>query len=155
MVVLILAVLVVAGAMWYKKRSGEQAANLAAINQALDSQKPVVLPAELKIDDQFPGPLVFVSSVKLPEGGWVAIHRDEAGAPGAIVGAGYFDKDLSSGEVNLSAASKEGETYHAVLYHDNGDLNFDTKTDLVYRDAAGLPMIINFRVTKNLPENKG
>lgn len=155
-VVLVLAILVVVGAWWWKKQADEEAANLAAISQAVNVPAPE--PVALEIEDQFPGPMVFVSRVHLPKGGWVAIHHDDNGAPGEIAGAGYFDKDVSSGEINLTNPSVESEVYHAVPYREvstDGALSFDPRVDLVYRGANRLPQIQTFRITKNLPENKG
>ncbi len=152
-IVLVLAALAVGGALWWKQNSLQNTSNLGAVGAAV--QPVPTEPASLVVDDQFPGPLVFVSEVKLPGGGWVVIHREEDGAPGTIAGAGYFDKDVMTGEVNLSAASREGERYYAVVYHDDGDLKFNPSLDQVYRDAAGQTLLKSFMVTRNLPERKG
>lgn len=154
-IVLVLAALAVGGALWWKQDTLQKTANLGAVNVAVNPTPSVPEPVSLIVDDQFPGPLVFVSEVKLPAGGWVVIHREEDGAPGAIAGAGYFDHDVITGEVNLSAPSREGEKYYAVVYHDDGDLKFDPSLDQVYRDPVGQILLKSFVVTRNLPERKG
>lgn len=154
LVVVVLAVAVVLGAWWWKESNLSRQNNLSAVGQSLPDSTATEQ-ASLTVDDQFPGPLVFISHVQLPQGGWVVIHRDESGAPGAIAGVGYFDKDLTTGEVNLSRVSADGETYHAVLYRDDGNVIFDQKLDSVYRDDKGLPIVTTFRITKNVPSIKG
>lgn len=156
--VVVLAILVVTGAWLWKQESSRELNNLGAVGQLGNNTVPLAPVDEkvsLTVPDQFPGTVVFVSSVELPKGGWVVIYREAGGAPGEIAGAGYFSADVLTGEVNLAQASAEGEKYYAVLYRDNGDLQFDPKTDLVYRDASNQPVLTTFIVTRYLPENKG
>ncbi|MEK7650271.1 MAG: hypothetical protein AAB364_00110 [Patescibacteria group bacterium] len=159
LVVVVLAILVVGGVWLWKQESDRDLNQLGAVGQLGNNNAALVAPTTekvaLTVEDQFPGTVVFVSSVELPKGGWVVIHRDNAGAPGEIAGAGYFGADVLTGEVNLSKMSAEGEKYYAVLYHDNGDFNFDLKTDLVYRDANNQPVLATFTVTRTLLEHKG
>ncbi|MCC6290868.1 hypothetical protein IT398_02285 [Candidatus Nomurabacteria bacterium] len=155
-IVLVLAVIIVGAVLWWGNTSVDNSDNLGAVGTL--SQGSVAAPAEsvsVTIDDQFPGPLVFVSEVKLPEGGWVAISRDDNGKPGATVGAGFFGRGVTTGEINLADSTKEGEKYFAILYRDNGDLKFDSRVDLPYRDVSGRLITSAFEVTRNLPENKG
>lgn len=155
-IVLVLAVIIVGAVLWWGNTSVDNSNNIGAVGSL--SQGGVAAPVELvsvTIDDQFPGPLVFVSEAKLPGGGWVVISRDDNGKPGITVGAGFFGKGVTAGEVNVSNPTKEGEKYFATLYRDNGDLRFDARADLPYRDASGQLITSVFSVTRNLPENKG
>lgn len=157
LIVLVLAAVAVGASLWWKQGALDNTTNLSAINQAVnlggapESKEKV----SLLVDDQFPGGAVFISSVVLPKGGWVVIHRDENDAPGAMVGAGYFGPNVNTGEVNLSAVTKEGEHYWALLYRDNGDTGFNAKLDRVYLDEHNQPVGVPFQVTRNLPERKG
>lgn len=158
LVVVVLAILVVGGVWLWKQESERDLNQLGAVGQLGNNNAPVSAgtePVALTVEDQFPGTVVFVSNVTLPKGGWVVIHRESGGAPGEIVGAGYFGADVLTGEVNLSKTSQEGEKYYAVLYRDNGDLNFDPKTDLLYRDGNNQPVLASFTVTRTLLEHKG
>lgn len=155
--VLIIAVLVVMASLWWKQGGQNGQDNLGAVNQAVDQGNQPAVPEKvsLLVEDQFPGTVVFVSSVELPKGGWVVISREEAGTAGKVVGAGYFAPGLTTGEVNLSTPSKDGERYIAELYRDNGDTNFNSKTDQVYLDERSQPVRVLFMVTRNLIEKKG
>lgn len=156
-IVLILAAVVVLASLWWKQSSVDNSSNLSAVGEAINNGPSTALveKVSLLVNDQFPGTLIFVSSVELPKGGWVVIHRDEEGRPGAVIGAGYFAPDVSTGEVNLSTETKEGENYLAVLYRDNGDTNFDSRIDQVYRDDNTQIVAVSFKITRDLPENKG
>ena len=45
----------------------------------------------LFVEDQFPGSIVYLSSVTLAKGGWVVVHEDDSGKPGKIIGYKYFE----------------------------------------------------------------
>ena len=156
-IVLVLAVVVVVASLWWKSEKVDNVANLSAVNQALDlgDQADSRESVSLLVDDQFPGQAIFVSSVVLPKGGWVVIHHSDNGQPGTVAGAGYFGAGVNTGEVNLTIPTKEGENYLALLYRDNGDTSFSAKLDQVYLDSRNQPVSVPFKVTENLPENKG
>jgi hypothetical protein len=109
----------------------------------------------LVVPDQYPGAIVFVSQVKLKDGGWVVIYDDAGGRPGRVIGAGYFDKNATIGDINLSTLTEEGRTYYAMLQADNGDVNFNPALDLPLKDASGASLVVSFLVTRDLPVSKG
>src|SRR4051812_24435682 len=77
------------------------------------------------MSDQYPGNVVYLSSVQLQAPGWVAIQKDSSGAPGAIIGTVYVPSGISPAKVTVSQPVVDGGTYYAVLYSDNGDKKFD------------------------------
>ncbi|MEN9524518.1 MAG: hypothetical protein RL536_587 [Candidatus Parcubacteria bacterium] len=100
------------------------------------------------ISDQFPGNVVFVSSVSLANGGWVEIHKDNNGTPGAYIGSMYYDSGTNpGGKITLSASTVEGGTYYAMLHSDDGDKKFDATKDLPLKDSRGNIIMKLFHAT--------
>lgn len=107
------------------------------------------------VSDQFPGNIVYVTSVQFAQPGFVEIHKDNAGQPGAIIGSQYFDKGTNTGKITLTEATVDGGIYYAVLYTDNGDKKFNAAQDLPLKDSAGNTIMKIFRATLNPTEVKG
>jgi hypothetical protein len=107
------------------------------------------------INDQFPGNIVYLSSVQLAKPGFVVIHKDNKGVPGDIIGYQYFEKGINPGKITLTTPTAEGQTYYAMLHSDNGDKKFDAKLDLPLKDAAGNAIMKMFRSTSTVVESKG
>ncbi len=100
--------------------------------------------------DQFPGNQVFVTTVQLANGGWVEIHKDNAGVPGEIIGSMYFDKGINTGKITLTKATVEGGLYYAMLHSDDGDKKFDAAKDLPLKDAKGNIIMKLFRASASV-----
>ena len=108
------------------------------------------------ITDQFPGNIVYVSSVQLENPGFVVIKKDNAGTPGDVIGSQYFDKGINPGKVTLKTPTVEGGTYYAVIYSDtDGNKVFDAAKDMPLKDAAGNVIMKIFRATSTSTEIKG
>lgn len=107
------------------------------------------------VTDQFPGNIVYLSSVQLTKGGFVAIHKDNRGTPGDMIGVQYFEAGINPGKVTLTAGTVEGATYYAMLHSDDGDKKFDAAKDLPLKDAAGNIIMKIFRVSSSAVETKG
>lgn len=105
--------------------------------------------------DQFPGNIVYLSTVQLGQSGFVTVHTDNNGQPGKIIGVKYFDKGSQPGSIDLTENTVEGGIYYAVLHMDDGDQLFDETKDTILNDAVGSPVVIKFNATVNLPEDKG
>jgi hypothetical protein len=89
------------------------------------------------MSDQYPGNVVYLSSVQLSKGGWVVIHKDNNGQPGDIIGSQYFDAGINPGRVNLTSTTVEGGRYYAMIHSDDGDKVFNAAKDLPLKDARG------------------
>ena len=107
------------------------------------------------VSDQFPGNIVYLSSVQLANAGWVVIHKDNAGTPGAIIGSAWFEKGINPGKITLTESTKEGATYYAMIHSDNGDKKFDAAKDLPLKDANGNVIMKMFKATATATEVKG
>ncbi len=100
------------------------------------------------LSDQFPGNVVYVSSVTLANPGWVEIHKDNAGTPGAIIGSLYMDKGTNpGGKITLTSPTVEGAVYYAMLHTDDGDKKFDASKDLPLKDSNGNIVMKLFHAT--------
>lgn len=107
------------------------------------------------VADQYPGNVVYITSAQFAAPGWVAIHEDNAGTPGAIIGSAYFDKGINPGKITLAKKTEEGKLYYAMLHNDDGDKKFDMAKDMPLKDAQGNVILKTFRVTSTVPEIKG
>jgi hypothetical protein len=87
--------------------------------------------------DQYPGNVVYLTSVQLSAPGWVVIHEDNAGQPGDIIGSAYFDKGINPGKITLSKSMIDGRTYYAMLHADDGDKKFNATKDVPLKNTKG------------------
>ncbi len=106
------------------------------------------------VSDQYPGNVVFISSVQLANPGWVEIHKDNNGTPGAIIGSQYFEKGTFNGKITLTENTVDGQLYYAMIHSDDGDKKFDGTKDLPLKDAQGNVVMKPFRVTSDVEQIK-
>ena len=97
------------------------------------------------MSDQYPGNVVFLSSVQLANGGWVVVHADKNGQPGEVIGSAYFEKGINPGKITLTKPTVEGGIYYAMLHSDDGDKKFDLAKDLPIKDSKGNIIMKLFR----------
>lgn len=109
--------------------------------------------------EQRPGNTIIASQVYLAAPGFVVIHEDENGAPGAIIGSSVL---LQAGEsskisITLSRPTQDGEKLHAMLHSDT-DANgtFSASTDAPVQSILGGPLggwfEISSEASEELPE---
>jgi preprotein translocase subunit SecG len=113
-------------------------------NSALSVSKRVVAEPvsvsgsnDIAANDQKAGDKVEVTMVTLSVPGWVAIQEDKDGGLGNVLGASRFDPGIHLGEIELLRGTVSGGVYHAVLYQDNGDKQFDMSTDAPIKNPEG------------------
>lgn len=90
----------------------------------------------VSVADQAAGMSVAVASVTFEKPSWVAIHEDVNGELGNVLGAAWYPAGVNTGVVELLRATIPGATYHAVLYSDDGDKEFELKGDPMIVDAS-------------------
>ncbi len=96
--------------------------------------------------DQYPGNVVYLGSVQLARAGWVVIHKDNDGTPGAVIGTQWLDAGLSAGtKITLTQSTKEGGLYYVMLHSSDGDTLFDEAKDLPLKDSRGNVIMKPFR----------
>ena len=92
------------------------------------------------VAEQVPSKAISIAVVRFEAPGFVVIHEDVAGVPGAILGRSSI---LAAGEteslalIPLSRATKDGEMIHAMLHLDDGDGVFDAGKDDPAEDRIG------------------
>lgn len=101
------------------------------------------------VTDYSAGELVTVDSVVLSKPGYVVVHMEADGAPGAVIGNSVY---LPSGQssnvvVPLSRTSTGGEVLYAMLHTDNGDGVYAFPgDDLPTKDEGGNVVLMKFTV---------
>ena len=113
------------------------------------SQEPVSNTSMMRAEEnmvvvmeQKPGTAV-IGSVVLKEPGYLVIHADQNGAPGAILGSSALLKAGESSDVKvvLSRASKHGEKLHAMLHNEKGgNTTFSAAEDTAVQSSLGGPI---------------
>lgn len=122
--------------------SGDTAAPLLVGNNAI------------YVSDAKPAASLRVGFSILAGGGYVVVHEDREGKPGAIIGNSDM---LSQGEsrnfeVALSRKSVDTETLYAMLHSDNGDGIFNPADDPPIKDDQGNVVLMKFQVSNSAEE---
>lgn len=99
----------------------------------------------IEVSDQLAGSMVNIDKVVLDELGWVAIHDDESGELGKILGAQKFSKGENIGVVELLRNTVAGNTYHVVLRSDDGVEGFSSTGDAILTDSLGNIILSSFK----------
>jgi hypothetical protein len=99
------------------------------------------------IGDQYPGNVVYVSSVQLANGGWIVIHKDNAGKPGDVIGSVYSKAGVGPAKITLTSSMVDSALYYAMLHNDDGDGKFDASKDLPMTDSNGSAIMKTFRAS--------
>jgi hypothetical protein len=100
----------------------------------------------ISVTDQFPGNIVYVSSVQLAAPGYVVIKGDNNGTPGAVIGTKAFPAGINPGQVNLTTSMVDGDTYYAELYS-------DAAATQPVLDSNGNPVMATFHASANANSN--
>ncbi|MBI5655104.1 hypothetical protein HZC53_05650 [Candidatus Uhrbacteria bacterium] len=99
----------------------------------------------IEVKDQPAGIEVKLDYVLLQKQGFVVIHEDKDGMPGAIIGSSEL---LNAGEMRetfVKVKTQTGKTYWAMLHADNGDKKFDAKTDAPVKDSKDAIVMAKFK----------
>jgi len=98
----------------------------------------------VKVTDQKAGGEVVVTAT-FDAPGWVAIHEDRNGGLGNVLGARWLPAGTHEATVILLRGTTAGATYHAALYNDDGDRQFEYKSgDVNLLDSAKQPVQASF-----------
>jgi hypothetical protein len=152
----VLIILVAAAA--YFLLAPQPVANTAPDASEGTSQEPVSNTSMMRVEEnmvvvmeQKPGTTV-IGTVVLKEPGYLVIHADQNGTPGAILGSSAL---LQAGEntnvkVTLTRASKDGEKLHAMLHNEkNGNATFNASEDTAVQSSLGGPISGWFDISEN------
>jgi hypothetical protein len=110
----------------------------------------------LVVTDQYPGTVVFITTVEAIQDGFIAIHKDEKGQPGAIIGSVFVEKGIHPAKITLTEATKNGQTYYAIMHVDaDGNKIFSPNIDKPALNADGSPVMGIFKARTDISEDKG
>lgn len=101
--------------------------------------------------DQYPGNVVYLSSVQVADPSWVVIQADENGKPGMVMGTARFEAGINPGKITLSKPMIDGGTYYAAIYSDaSASSAFDIKVNKPVTDENGNPIIRVFKASSTV-----
>ena len=105
--------------------------------------------ASIAAGDQAAGKVVMVSSVVLPVDGFIVVHKELNGAPGAVIGtlalkAGSYTNQ----SIPLTEAIKAGQNVYPMLHPDvKGDGKYSADAEgTPITDASGAPVMMKVTV---------
>ncbi|KKW19514.1 MAG: hypothetical protein UY61_C0055G0003 [Candidatus Adlerbacteria bacterium GW2011_GWC1_50_9] len=97
----------------------------------------------ISVASQSAGNSVTISSVTLTEMGWIAVRDDRGWTLGAArLDAGTHENIV----VELLRATESGQRYQVLLYHDDGDREFDLKKESLITHSDGTVAGVMFKV---------
>lgn len=154
-IVLVLAIVVLGGGTYYFLGGGpgDDLRNGPKEEASTDTSNVSGIPAEenmVVVSEQKPGASIRGSLIVLAAPGYLVIHEDNNGEPGAILGASAL---LPAGEnsnvtVTLSRATRDGETLHAMLHFEKGgNTAFSAAEDTPVPSRLGGPISGWFEVS--------
>ncbi len=156
-VTIIVIVIIVILGYWLFSKNGSSSNQASQSESTPSATAPASTEANsIVVTDQYPGNVVYISSVRLASPGFVVIQSDNGGTPGAVIGTQYFDAGINPGKVTLSSPTVDGGLYYASLYLDSaGNQKFDITKDSLINDSHGSPITETFHALANVPETKG
>ena len=100
------------------------------------------------VSDQSTGDSMTIDSATLEDGGYVVIHEDADGKPGAIIGSSTYLPAETSEDIQLplNRFAEEGEMLYAMLHSDDGNNLFQAVNDLPIKDSQGNIVVKKFTI---------
>ena len=145
--VIVIIVLIILGIMVFGNKSSEAPA-VTPVEDNPATTDEISGVNRIIMSDQYPGNVVYFSSVQLAQPGWVAIHKDNAGKLGAVIGSMHFEKGINPGsKLTLTEPTIEGATYYAVIYTDTDSVKFDVTKNQPLKDSKGSIIMKVFRAS--------
>ena len=109
-----------------------------------DSANASTSPYMVIVTDQMAGDMVMVDEVKTDVSSWLAVRENNGELLGRILGARRVDSGTTKGvSVELLRATTANLMYAVVMYQDNGDGEFDNKTDILI-NYSDVPVMSRF-----------
>lgn len=154
--VVIVILIVILGYYLLKSSGGNGSSSAPVTSTSTTPSSPVASNNGLVVADQFPGNIVYVSSVQLAAPGFVVIQANNNGTPGAVIGSKAFPSGINPGQINLTTSMVDGGMYYASLYADTAGTGvFNASVDQPITDANGNAIMKIFHASANIPETKG
>jgi hypothetical protein len=100
------------------------------------------------VTGQKAGNSIVIDEVSLQKPGYVVIHADDKGKPGAIVARSGLVSAGTKQDLVINYAAKAGTVYYVMLHSDNGDGKFDAAKDLPIMGADAMAVMASFTTLK-------
>ena len=145
-------VVIVVGIFVWKYFSGRNATNDQVGGE--QSEQVAGMEDSIFVANQKPGRFVNVGRATLSKKGYVAIHQEEAGAPGAIIGFSSLLNAVESRNfsVTLNRKSVAGESFYAMIHWDNNNGAFNPSEDMPAKDKDGNIVMAKFMISESASE---
>lgn len=121
-----------------------------ASGQFMKLGENAIVVMEQRLNDE-----VLVTAINLEKPGFVIVHRDVDGKPGAVIGVSkWFPAGQYANEdIGLTESLQAGMDYYAMLHNDDGNGIFDPNDDMPV-ESSGEPMYGIFQASKDAPDPK-
>jgi len=147
--VVVIIVLIVVGVMVFRGNDKETPINPTEDNNTVVTDNNTAI-NRIVMSDQYPGNVVYISSVQVEKDSWVAIHADNAGLPGKVIGSLRFKAGINPGKVTLTQPMTDGSTYYAVIYNDIAGSSFDVTKNTPVKDSKGQTVMKVFKASSSV-----
>lgn len=122
--------------------------NISENNEMDNTPSTILLEGNnaLTVSKQKSGSAVTVDFIALEKPGFIVIHADNNGKPGAVLATSSLLGAGSHTNILLSLETQIGKTYFATLHIDNGDATFTEAADPHAKDAHDTDVTASFQV---------
>lgn len=145
--VIVIIILIVIGIFVFGGK-GAQAPSVTTENPSASANPSAV--NRITMTDQYPGNIVYISSVQVGQPSWIVIQANNNGVPGKVIGTAHVDTGISPVKITLSQPTIDGGTYYAILYTDNGSSTFSSTADQPMKDANGNVIMHIFKASSSV-----
>ena len=145
--VIVIIVLIVIGVMVF---GGKNSNAPTATETPLETDLVTGEVNRIVMSDQYPGNVVYLSSVQVSAPSWVVIQADNNGVPGKIMGQASFDIGINPGKITLTQSMVDGGTYYAVIYKGSDNTTFDSTKNVPLKDSNGQVIMKVFKASSSV-----
>jgi len=146
-VIVIIAIIIICVMVFGGKGSQAPATEETPVATVTDQNTAI---NRIVMSDQYPGNVVYLSSVQVATSSYVVIQSDSNGVPGAIIGSARFNAGINPGKIDLTKPMVDGGTYYAVIYTDDNSGKFNTTNDTPVKNAAGQIIMQVFKASTSV-----
>jgi hypothetical protein len=145
--VIVIIILIVVGVMVF---GGKDTAPVTTDDDTTPAVTDTTAVNRIVMSDQYPGNVVYLSSVQVSAPSWVVIHADSNGTPGKVLGQAKFDAGINPGKITLTQPMVDGATYYAIIYTDIAGSAFDVTKNAPLKDSKGQVIMKIFKASASV-----
>ena len=148
--VIVIIALIIVGVMVFRGNSDETRTTNKDDNNPVMVDNNGTAINRIVMSDQYPGNVVYLSSVQVEKDSWVVIQADNAGLPGKVIGSLRFKAGINPGKITLTQPMVDGGTYYAVIYNDIAGASFDITKNTSVKDSKGQVIMKVFKASSSV-----